>query len=122
MLPIGVPSKNVSHTVNLNPGQSYDKESKKAFDNHVLVELNRIFMKGMSSFTPGFQPPCRKPHLSLFYGVSSQEKQEEMQCFVREKYPEIFRKCYCVEYIELWKTGGGIDGIKNWQFVDRIAI
>ena len=107
-----------------NEKNSYDKTAKKNYNRSVITELNELLMESMTSHPPGFAPPCRKPHLSLYYGVNAAEKQKEMQEYVRnhEEYKKIFEKVYVVDSIELWKTGGGLKGIPNWEMLDRIQI
>ena len=79
--------------------------------------MNRFDMK------PGFQPPCQKPHLSLLYGNFSNNPKEEAQRIVRDNFgKEIFQTIFEMGQIELWKTGGGLEGVPKWKQVVQIPL
>ena len=50
---------------------------------------------------PGFQAPCRKPHLSLLYGEFSDQIKEEARDIVKQEYKNIFEEVYEMHTLEL---------------------
>ena len=79
----------------------------------------------MKSFDmePGFQAPCRKPHLSLVYGHLSEESKEKARSFVRTSFDkDIFETSFQMKTIELWRTGGGLEGVNEWSHVATINL
>jgi hypothetical protein len=67
---------------------------------------------------PGFQAPCKKPHLSLIYGELSEESKEQARKIVRKDFEQdILKSTFEMSTVELWKTGGGLEGITQWKHV-----
>ena len=72
---------------------------------------------------PGFQAPCRKPHLSLLYGELSHEAKEEARKVVKNDFEQdIFQTTFQMNTIELWNTGGGLEGVTKWYHVADIEL
>ena len=71
---------------------------------------------------PGFQAPCRKPHLSLLYGEFSDQIKEEARDIVRQEYKNIFEEVFEMHTLELWQTSGGLDGVSKWQHVKSLCL
>ena len=90
--------------------------------NITLQKLNISLMKGFD-MKPGFQAPCKKPHLSVLYGHFSEKLKEEAQRIVRNDYKEeIFQTTFQMGNIELWNTGGGLQGVTKWNHIGDIAL
>ena len=71
---------------------------------------------------PGFQAPCRKPHLSLLYGEFSDQIKEEARDIVKQEYKNIFEEVFEMHTLELWRTDGGLDGVSKWQHVKSLCL
>ena len=79
--------------------------------------MNRLDMD------PGFQTPCRKAHLSLLYGNLLEESKEEARAIVRRDFGKgIFGNSFPMKTVELWKTGGGLEGISKWSHVAVVCL
>ena len=74
-------------------------------------------------FEPGFQAPCKKPHLSLVYGEFSTKSKDEARDIVNKIYKkDILDAKFEMHTIELWQTGGGLDGVSKWQHVAGMSL
>ncbi|KAF4704305.1 hypothetical protein FOZ63_016388 [Perkinsus olseni] len=62
-------------------------------DHGDLLALHKAFGGGGEGYTP---------HMSLCYGCSSREER--------------------VEFVELWRTEGGLSGVTGWRRIDRIEL
>ena len=72
---------------------------------------------------PGFQAPCRKAHLSLLYGNLAENSKEEARTIVRRDFgKDIFENSFPMKTVELWKTGGGLEGIPKWSHVAAVCL
>ena len=90
--------------------------------NVALQKLNKSVMKRLD-MEPGFQAPCRKAHLSLLYGNLLEESKEEARAIVRRDFGKgIFGNSFPMKTVELWKTGGGLEGISKWSHVAFVCL
>ena len=90
--------------------------------NQTLMKLNALLMPRFGQ-QPGFQAPCRKPHLSLIYGEFSNELKEQARKIVKNDYKgSIFEEIFEMHSLELWKTGGGLDGVPDWQHLATLSL
>ena len=86
--------------------------------NVALQTLNKSVMKRLD-MEPGFQAPCRKAHLSLLYGNSTEDSKEEARTIVQRDFGKsIFENSFPMKTVELWKTGGGLEGVPKWSHVE----
>ena len=79
----------------------------------------------MNSFDmePGFQTPCKKPHISLLYGEFTEEDKLQARNAVRKDFTnEILGSTFKMNTIELWETGGGVEGIPQWKHVAKVNL
>jgi len=90
--------------------------------NLFLDMLNESLMRRYG-MTPGFQAPCKVPHMSLMY---VEEEEEEMQrkkkAFIESDFSSLFDTDFRMKNLELWKTKGGFKGIENWEKVWSLDI
>ena len=90
--------------------------------NVALQKLNKSVMKSLD-MEPGFQAPCRKAHLSLLYGNLVEDSKEEARTIVRRDFGKaIFDNSFEMKTVELWKTGGGLEGISKWSHVAFVCL
>ena len=90
--------------------------------NMTLQSLNMSLMNQFG-MKPGFQAPCQKPHLSLLYGNFSTELKKEAQNTVQDEFGnEIFQTVFEMDQIELWNTGGGLDGVHKWKQLVQMSL
>ena len=90
--------------------------------NQTLMKLNALLMTRFGQ-QPGFQAPSRKPHLSLLYGEFSNDLKEEAREIVKEDYKgSIFEETFEMHTLELWETGGGLDGVPKWQHLATLSL
>ena len=91
-------------------------------ENLTVQKLNIFLMKSFD-MEPGFQAPCRKPHLSLLYGHFPDKSKEEAHRIVRNDFEkDIFQTVFQMGTVELWNTGGGLEGVPKWNHVGDIAL
>ena len=90
--------------------------------NLTLSSLNSSLMVKFG-FEPGFQSPCKKPHLSLVYGEFSNKSKHEARDIVNKIYKkDVLEATFEMHTIELWQTGGGLDGVSKWQHVAAVSL
>ena len=91
-------------------------------DSLTLQELNLSLMNSFD-MKPGFQAPCKKPHISLIYGELSQESKDQARKVVRKIFEkDILESTFEMSTIELWKTGGGLEGVTQWKHVADVNL
>ena len=90
--------------------------------NTTLELLNSSLMTGFG-MEPGFQAPCQKPHLSLLYGIFPKEIQKEACQIAKSNFgKQMLSKSYVMGQLELWKTGGGLNGVSEWRKICEISL